>query len=179
MKKTYYPMAPARILLFVALIFLWILFCPACIILMVKDENSLYEYIICSIGLIISIGIDLDLYFELRKRIIFYEKEIAVEKDRKIFTNCLQHKVVIPYTEIINLEIMISNRDSKGRSIQGVFTPMPYLVFVCKGGKKRNINLYNYSKKQKVDIVNEVYRRVEELDNDVKLPASERLISQL
>ena len=59
-----------------------------------------------------------------------------------------------------------------------LLTPMPYLVFICKDGRKKRINLYYFSKGQRRKIIREVLLRAAASGNPLPVTSAEELMKR-
>lgn len=109
-------------------------------------------------------------------RIVFNESEIFVpghRGDQKI-----QHEAHIRYRDIKNISLTAGSRDSKGRSVSGVFVQMPYILFEEYGGDTVAVNVYYYSKRQAAAIIDLAVARAKEQGNALDIKPGEELIRE-
>ncbi len=94
--------------------------------------------------------------------ITFEEDELYVSEDTAILCfRKLQYRVEIGYKDINKVDMIVSDCDSNGKRLRGCFTPMDYIEIESKDGKKNRINVYNYSRKQKITLINEICKRAD------------------
>ena len=103
----------------------------------------------------------------LRNRIILFSDEIFVPGnwgEQKI-----QYVTNIKYSNIKDIYLIASNKDSNGKSVFGVFVNMPYLIFEEYSGDTKAVNVYYYSKKQVSQIIDIVVVRANEQGNKLSV----------
>lgn len=146
-------------------------------------ENNLYGYL-CSISsIIVFLGSLIYFLSFIKKRITITEKEIIVSEDiadkRNIFLRKIQYNTSVSFDEIEKIYICSTNKDSRGQHVKFIFVFMPYIVFECKDRQKKMINVYYFSKKQVIYIIDEVKRRALLVGNDFQIETGEELISKI
>ena len=109
------------------------------------------------IYLIVSIGAVLFCIYTIirlgKNRIVLLETEVFVPKNGGRKGNRIQYETHIKYIEIKNIFITMSDKNSRGGESSWVFVPMPYIVFECTDGSQKAINVYFYTKKQVIKII--------------------------
>lgn len=112
------------------------------------------------------------------KRILLTPENISVRNDfqRPFFISRVQHAVTVSYSEVTELWYTKTTTDSNGNPLKWVFIEMPYLIFECKGGVQKAINLHYFSKRQRKKIINEVICRVKQAGNSLKVSSAEELM---
>lgn len=117
----------------------------------------------------------------LKKKIILQDNTIFVYADIAdkdgVFLRRLQHETVISYEEIQDIKLDAAAIDSNGHSVKNVFVEMPYIVFVCKDSIQKLVNVYFYSKKQVVSIIDEVANRARAAGNELNLKSGTEILS--
>ena len=116
----------------------------------------------------------------VRKRIQLTQTEISVRTDSAclgVFRK-LQYIVEVKFSEIAGLSYIFSTTDSLGKGQFMLLTPMPYLVFICKDGRKKRINLYYFSKGQRRKIIREVLLRAAASGNPLPVTSAEELMKR-
>ena len=123
--------------------------------------------------LIVAIPLDIIIILEFvlayaTEFISFEEDKLYVSEDTAILCfRKLQYRVEIGYKDINKVGMIVSECDSEGKSLRGCFTPMDYLEIESKDGKKSRINVFNYSRKKKEAIINEISRRAVLSDENI------------
>lgn len=115
------------------------------------------------------------------KRILFTQKSVSVRNDFQWrgFFRRLQHAVTISFSDVVGLLYVQTTNDSNGKKMNWVFVQMPYLVFVCKDGGEKAINLYYFSRGQRKRIVDEVICRVMQMGNQLNVTSAEDLMHNI
>lgn len=140
-----------------------------------------HDMIFVVLGLIFSIifvvvGLTI-LCLDFKKGVKFDANGIKVEADvadkKGLLVRRFQHKTEIAYNEIDEILLIASDTDSRGRKVEHVFIKMPYIVFKCKDGKQKAINVYYFSRKQKIKIIDEIKQRALEAGNGLDIPSGE------
>ena len=57
-----------------------------------------------------------------------------------------------------------------------VFVDMPYIVFHCEDGKEKAINLYYFTRRQRIKIIDEVIARVKKEGRELNVSSAKELI---
>lgn len=159
-----YPKSILRILMAVIIIAVVIFPLTFYIIVFSVTEDFVGD-IMAWFLLIIAIPFDIIVILEFvlayaTEFIAFEEDKLYVSEDTAILCfRKLQYRVEIGYNDINKVGMIVSECDSDGKSLRGCFTPMDYLEIESKDGKKSRINVFNYSRKQKEAIINEIIRR--------------------
>jgi hypothetical protein len=94
-------------------------------------------------------------------------------KDHKI-----QYETHISYAEIKNIFIISSDKNSLNKTSRWVFTPMPYIVFECENDKQKAVNVFYYSKKQVVRIIDEAVSRAKYTKNNANIKTGTAILSE-
>lgn len=142
------------------------------------EEHDLFFVVlvlICGIiGLVVSFTI---LCLDFKKGVKFDANGIKVEADvadkKGLLVRRFQHKTEIAYSEIDDILLIASDTDSRGRKVEHVFIKMPYIVFKCKDGKQKAINVYYFSRKQKIKIIDEIKQRASDAGNTLEISSGE------
>lgn len=113
-----------------------------------------------------------------RNRIILDKNEIFVPGHIAPKDNKIQYETHIPYRDIENIFLVITEKNSLNKTSRFVFTPMPYVVFDCKDGSQKLVNVYYFSKRQVISIMDETISRAKLLGNDLKIKSGEEIYSE-
>lgn len=114
----------------------------------------------------------------MRNRIIIEESEIYVPAYWGKSDNKAQHELRIRYDEIENIVMIASNKNSLYKSVSHFFS-MPYIIFNCKNGEQKAVNVLYYSKKQVVEIIDTSILRARENGNDLQISTGKELLREL
>lgn len=101
-----------------------------------------------------------------RNRIILNQNEVYVPKHWGNSKQKIQFETHIKYEEINDIYLVMSTNNSLNQESKWIFTPMPYIVFECGNGIQKAINVYFYSKKQVVNIIDEIIKRAKTVNNN-------------
>lgn len=182
--KKIYPRSPLIIIgeiIFAALD----MFCLAGIVYSVIEYFTSYDwyYILIFISAVLAtISFFVDLLSFLVKKIILQDDAIVVHADIAdkdgVFLRRLQHETVITYEEIQDIKLDSTNADSNRYPVKNVFVEMPYIVFACKDGTEKLINVYFYSKNQVINIIDEVVNRARAAGNELNLKSGTEILSE-
>lgn len=125
------------------------------------------------IYLIVSIGAVLFCIYTIirlgKNRIVLLETEVFVPKNGGRKGNRIQYETHIKYIEIKNIFITMSDKNSRGGESSWVLVPMPYIVFECTDGSQKAINVYFYTKKQVIKIIDLAIERAKLLGNNMDI----------
>ncbi|MFA6860605.1 MAG: hypothetical protein WCR30_04380 [Clostridia bacterium] len=114
-----------------------------------------------------------------RNKIILDKNEIFVPDHWGNKDNKIQYETHVPYLEIKNIFMIITTNNSLNKPAKWIFTPMPYIVFDCKDKKQRAINVFYFSKKQIIKIIDESITRAQELGNNLEIKTGNEIFSDL
>ena len=115
----------------------------------------------------------------LSRKIILDDESIIVKKDKfskKLIV--MQYNVKVNYNDISNIYLTISPNDSHNQEVFGFFTPMPYIVLESKDGASHAIYCYYYSKRQVVDIFNEIVKKAQSKGNLIECLSGEKFYDE-
>lgn len=147
------------------------------IVILIKDYLSFRDFwfwlaLLSAIGII---GFILyDIICVVQNRIIMVADKIIVpgnKGERKI-----QYEIHIQYVDIKNIYLTSSKKDSKGRSVFGVFVQMPYIIFEEYSGEVKAVNVYNYSKKKVAQIIDIIIDEANNRGNRIDINSGLELI---
>lgn len=123
--------------------------------------------ILLFISIVFYIGSILFVYVELTfliGNICLDVEKIFVRGDIKIGREKLQYPTYVNYIDIANVEIVALKKNSKGLSAS-LLRPIPYLVITSKKEKKYRFGLYFMSKKSVKNLLNELSKKTEEIQD--------------
>lgn len=112
------------------------------------------------------------------KKIVLDVDAIRVKKDKRGGFRVLQHEINLPYADINSIEIVVSATDTNGEGQLGLFTPMPSIYFECSNDEFRMINVYDYSKKQIIEMLDEIIKRAQAVGKLLNCLTGEEIIKQ-
>lgn len=111
------------------------------------------------------------------KKIVLDVDAIRVEKDKRGGFRILQHEINLPYADINSIEIVVSATDTNGEGQLGLFTPMPSIYMESDNAYKM-INVYDYSKKQIIEMLDEIIKRAQAVGKLLNCLTGEEIIKQ-
>lgn len=152
MKKNYYRNSISFYL--ILLLYIAIFISALCVV--VLSKLTIFEYIIFGLGLVVS---GLSIVELLIYKISLYEDYVYVGKDYNIMLLRVQHKVILQYEEIANIDLDFSTTNSQQKSIRGKTPLNRYLNFTLQNGKHKRICINYYSKKRVLNLVQEIANR--------------------
>jgi hypothetical protein len=167
-KKVFFQIS---VILYIALA-LFLAIIAACVYVVIEFFTSLinnataleWGYLVAAVGGFIFMAYT---FIRLaRNRIILNEMEIFVPENWGSKDHKIQYETHISYAEIKNIFIIYSDKNSLNKTSRWVFTPMPYIVFECENDKQKAINVFYYSKKQVVRIIDEAVSRAKNTKNN-------------
>lgn len=89
----------------------------------------------------------------------------------------LQYELHISYLDINNIYLVLSNRNSLNKPLKWATLPMAYIVIDCNDKTQKNINVFYYSKKQVIQIIDEIKKRAELLGNDLHIKSGSIMLN--
>lgn len=115
----------------------------------------------------------------MSKKVIIDDEFIYVAQDRfeKILLS-IQHETKIYYNDLSNIFLTFSSNDSRNKAVFGLFTPMMYIVLESKDNKSHAINVYYYTKKQIIEILNEIIHRSQLHGNLIAQESGEKIYDE-
>ena len=134
-----------------------------------------WEYLVAAVGGFIFMAYT---FIRMARNIIVLnETEIFVPENWGSNDHKIQYETHISYVEIKNIFMISSKNNSLNKTSRWVFTPMPYIVFECENDQKKAINVFYYSKKQVVRIIDEVISRTNKIKNNTIIKAGKEILS--
>lgn len=91
-----------------------------------------------------------------KRIIIIRENSIVVSNDIGGKDIKLQYGFDIRFNDIQSIGITVDSNNSLNQHMRFVITPMPNIVLYLNNGKEARINVYYYSKKQAIEIINHI-----------------------
>ena len=131
----------------------------------IKKNYSVRTFIALALGVTFIIGTVLLLINSLRNKLFLSEDDIVVTGDGKennFYIKVIQYPVTIRYDEISELSFVVRTQNTRGEHVRGWFTPTLNLVVTCKNRRKKIINLYMFSRKQRYFLLDWIIAKVKE-----------------
>lgn len=113
-----------------------------------------------------------------RNRIVLKSDEIFVPENWGSDKQKIQFDTHIKYEEICNIYLTISTNNSLNKKTKWIITPMPYIIFECDKDTQKAINVFYYSKKQVITILNEIVERVKRLNKNRLVRSGNEIFSE-
>ena len=125
-------------------------------------------------GIFVILFISYELYRMEKYRIIFQDNGIFVSDFKQDNRVQLQRKMFIEYKNItgINITRSINNSDDEYINAPSGFVGKSHLEIFCKEKQKKRIFFMYFSKKQKVEIIDEIKLRMKESNSNTVIPDS-------
>lgn len=115
----------------------------------------------------------------LKRKVVLFEDGISVSEDIGSKDTKLQYKIDVKFDQIEYIDMLISSNNSLNQYMRFVITPMPYIVLHLKDGKEKWINVYYYSKKQTIEIIDYIIERKKVEDVVFTHKTGEELVNEL
>lgn len=117
------------------------------------------------LGIVSSVFTVLLLIKLLRNKLFLSDEDIVVTGDGRknnFFIIVIQYPVTIRYDEISELSFVIRTQNTRGKHVRGRISPTLNLVVTCKNRRKKIINLYTFSRKQRYFLLDWIIAKVKE-----------------
>ena len=174
MKKTFYPFGIRIVVFYVVMGLLFV--GPAIYLIVEGIVHSNYNDFALAIFLMFFATLFLVKAFW--QRVIFKDDEIYVPREILTDTQTYQHETNIKYSDIADIKLILTKKNSRGETYRSPSAPSFFYVFILKNDREERISVqeYNVSQRQKMlDIIYEKtgirknYREMyEEMDADLK-----------
>ena len=102
-----------------------------------------------------------------------FKKDIG-GKDTK-----LQYALDVKFDDIQSIGITVDSNNSRNQYMRFVITPMPNVILYLKNGKAARINVYYYSKKQTIEIIDYIIGKKKLTDATFENKSGQELIDGL
>lgn len=160
MRKIY----PKSIMLYFSIAFIVILltilfFVMVFFIINLTSSQHVMKWFSFACSIIGVIYFSYKLIYIMKRKILLYEDSIYISEDIGSKDTKLQYKTDVKFDQIEYIDMLISSNNSLNQSMRFVITPMPYIVFHLKNGKEEWMNMYYYSKKQTIEIIDYVIEK--------------------
>ena len=115
----------------------------------------------------------------LKRRIVLFDDKIYVQKDIGGKDTKLQYALDVKFDDIQSIGITVDSNNSHNQYMRFVITPMPNVVLYLKNGKAERINVYYYSKKQTIEIIDYIIGKKKLIDATFENKSGQELIDGL
>ncbi len=136
-----------------------------------NEYEPLITIVVTICGILTGLCCSFAFYSFAIRKIEFNEDYLYVSKDKedksKSIIRRLQHEVKIEYQDIEKIALHSMTTDTKNHDLKFIFVSMPHIVIECKGGRKEMINVYFYTRKQVIHIIDEIVNRAIGNGNDL------------
>lgn len=175
-KKVFYQ--TSILLLFVLLFFIAALVGTIYgVFILISYDNYIYRYVGSIAGVCLAIYFVYTIIRFSRNRIVFNNEFIFVPGNWGKGEAKLQYECKIAYSEIKNIFIAKSDDNSLNKPIKFALLPMPYIVFEYANGEQKAINVFYYSKKSVIKIIDEAIKRAKLCGNTIEIGSGESLFN--
>lgn len=115
----------------------------------------------------------------IKRKILLFENSISVSEDIGSKDTKLQYKIDVKFDQIEYIDMQISYNNSLNQYMRFVITPMPYIVLHLKDEKDKRINVYYYSKKQTIEIIDYIIEKKKVEDVVLNHKTGKELVNEL
>jgi len=153
--KKYYPKSiKFYFAVIILMVFVLIFACgPIIFIVNWNEMQNVFGWL----GLISSIALSIFFLYKLfcimKKGIVLFDDKIYVQEDRGNKDTKLQYKIEIEFCQIEKIDMTTTSNNSLNHYMRFVITPMPYIVLHLADNREKRINVYYYSNKQTIEII--------------------------
>lgn len=171
------------LILFILLLVCGIMFAGAIFVIVsfllnINKANNISFWLLFLVIVFVAVYLGYTIIRLVRNRIIFTEEKLYVPetwggKDVKF-----QYKVIVDFTEIKEVFITESCNNSLNKVMPLQVLPMPYIVIECKNGKQKAINVFYYSKKQTIKIIETIIEYSKLNNNIFTLKTAEQIFAE-
>ena len=174
-KKVFYQ--TSYILLFIISLFLVFLVADIYVIVALLLLNKhVFEYVILVACILVAPYLIYTIIRFARNRIIFQKEQIFVPESWGGKDIKMQYETKINYSEINNIYIISSTNNSLNKPLKFVTLPMPYIVFECNNSEQKAINVFYYSKKSIIKIIDEAIKRTAICKNLKEIESGDKVL---
>ena len=118
-------------------------------------------------------------YRILNREIRIYDDKLWVKEDKGGKGIKLQYGLDVKFNDIQSIGITVNSNNSLNQYMRYVITPMPNIVSYLNNGKEARINVYYYSKKQTIEIINQIIERMKIINPTFTNKSGQELIEGL
>jgi|GEM_PF-5507196 len=116
----------------------------------------------------------------IKTRIFLYQDRVFVCGKRGKEGSVIQFETEIYYAEIEKIYLIMSELNSLGEIIgyRRCHVPHPFIVFACKDGIEKRIDVALFSKKQVARIIDDVMVQVKTFRNDFSIMCGKEMLNE-
>lgn len=115
----------------------------------------------------------------IKRSIVVYDNKIQVQEDIGGKDIKLQYALDVKFDDIQSIGITVDSNNSRNQYMRFVITPMPNVILHLKNGKSARINVYYYSKKQTIEIIDYIIGKKKLIDATFENKSGQELIDGL
>lgn len=171
------------LILFILLLICGIMFAGAIFVIVssllnINKANNIFFWLLFLVIVFVAVYLGYTIIRLARNRIIFTEEKLYVPENWGGKDVKFQYKVIVDFTEIKEVFITESCNNSLNKAMPLQVLPMPYIVIECKNGKQKAINVFYYSKKQTIKIIETIIEYSKLNNNIFNLKTAEQIFAE-
>lgn len=171
------------LILFILLLVCGIMFAGAIFVIVsfllhINKANNISFWLLFLVIVFVAVYLGYTIIRLVRNRIIFTEEKLYVPENWGGKDVKFQYKVIVDFTEIKEVFITESCNNSLNKAMPLQVLPMPYIVIECKNGKQKAINVFYYSKKQTIKIIETIIEYSKLNNNIFTLKTAEQIFAE-
>lgn len=171
------------LILFILLLVCGIMFAGAIFVIVsfllnINKANNISFWLLFLVIVFVAVYLGYTIIRLVRNRIIFTEEKLYVPENWGGKDVKFQYKVIVDFTEIKEVFITESCNNSLNKAMSLQVLPMPYIVIECKNGKQKAINVFYYSKKQTIKIIETIIEYSKLNNNIFTLKTAEQIFAE-
>ena len=171
------------LILFILLLVCGIMFAGAIFVMVsfllnINKANNISFWLLFLVIVFVAVYLGYTIIRLVRNRIIFTEEKLYVPENWGGKDVKFQYKVIVDFTEIKEVFITESCNNSLNKAMPLQVLPMPYIVIECKNGKQKAINVFYYSKKQTIKIIETIIEYSKLNNNIFTLKTAEQIFAE-
>lgn len=181
MKKTYYPKSITMYLTIIILLF-FLLVAIYIIVIFLQDIIQIAKFkdwLAFISSMIATVYIGYVILRVVRRKIVLNKDRVYVSDDIGNKDIKLQYGLNLSLAQIEEVRLDINSNNSLNKKIRWVVTPMPNIVFKLSNSKEARINLYYYSKKQVIEIIDCIIQNKQLIERDFTNKSGQDLVRGL
>lgn len=166
------------LLLVCGIMFAGAIFVIVSLLLNINKANNISFWLLFLVIVFVAVYLGYTIIRLVRNRIIFTEEKLYVPENWGGKDVKFQYKVIVDFTEIKEVFITESCNNSLNKAMPLQVLPMPYIVIECKNGKQKAINVFYYSKKQTIKIIETIIEYSKLNNNIFTLKTAEQIFAE-
>lgn len=174
---------PKSVMFYISLSILIIIFIVLFYSISIFIVEKSFNNIIYWLGFLASISGIIYFFYKalhlIKRSIVVFENKIQVQEDIGGRDIKLQYALDVKFSDIQSISITVDSNNSRNQYIRFVITPMPNVILHLKNGKSARINVYYYSKKQTIEIIDYIIGKKKLIDATFENKSGQELIDGL